>query len=67
MTAANTKPGETRWQRALRSLLYGANVDRNVKAKARLGLAIVAFSALYCIIALRLVIFATVSEGKSVV
>jgi cell division protein FtsI (penicillin-binding protein 3) len=63
MTAISNKPGETRWQRVLRSLLYGANVDRNVKAKARLGLAIVAFSALYCIIALRLVIFATVSEG----
>jgi cell division protein FtsI (penicillin-binding protein 3) len=63
MTASTNKPGETRWQRLLRTMLYGANVDRNVKAKARLGLAIVAFSALYCIIALRLVIFATVSEG----
>jgi cell division protein FtsI (penicillin-binding protein 3) len=63
MTATTTKPGESRWQRLLRTMLYGANVDRNVKAKARLGLAIVAFSALYCIIALRLVIFATVSEG----
>ena len=54
---------ETRWQRALRSLLYGRNVDRNVKAKARLGLAIVAFAAIYCVIALRLVMFATVSDG----
>jgi cell division protein FtsI (penicillin-binding protein 3) len=64
MTAITNKPGETRWQRLLRTMLYGANVDRNVKAKARLGLAIVAFSALYCIIALRLVIFATVSDGQ---
>jgi cell division protein FtsI (penicillin-binding protein 3) len=63
MTATTNKPGESRWQRVLRTLLYGADVDRNVKAKARLGLAIVAFSAVYCIIALRLVMFATVSDG----
>jgi cell division protein FtsI (penicillin-binding protein 3) len=60
---ANSK--ETRWQRALRSLLYGHGVDRNVKAKARLGLAIVAFTAIYGIIALRLVTFATVNDGHS--
>jgi cell division protein FtsI (penicillin-binding protein 3) len=63
MNTAPSKPGETRWQRWMRSLLYGANVDRNVKAKARLGLAIVIFSAVYCVIALRLVMFATFSEG----
>jgi len=63
MTAPARKSPETRWQRALRSLLYGHNVDRNVKAKARLGLAIVAFVAIYCIIALRLVTFATLSDG----
>ena len=57
------KPGEARWQRALRSLLYGRDVDRNVKAKARLGLAIVAFVGIYGIIALRLVMFAAVSDG----
>lgn len=60
-----TKPGESRWQRALRSLLYGHDVDRNVKAKARLGLAIVAFAAIYGIIALRLVMFASVSDGHA--
>ena len=67
MTAAQpaikSKPGESRWQRALRSLLYGHDVDRNVKAKARLGLAIVAFAAIYGIIALRLVMFASVSDN----
>jgi len=57
------KPGEARWQRALRSLLYGRDVDRNVKAKARLGLAIVAFLGIYGIIALRLVMFAAVSDS----
>ena len=44
MTAPR-KSTETRWQRWLRSFLYGRDVDRNVKAKARLGLAIVAFAA----------------------
>ncbi len=57
------KSAETRWQRALRSLLYGHDVNRNVKAKARLGLAIVAFAAIYGVIALRLVMFATVSDS----
>ena len=54
---------ESRWQRVLRSLLYGHDVDRNVKAKARLGLAIVAFAGIFSVIALRLVMFAAVSEG----
>ena len=50
-------------QRVLRSLLYGQGVDRNVKAKARLGLAIVAFAGIFSVIAVRLVMFATVTEG----
>ena len=54
---------ETRWQRFLRSFLYGRDVDRNVKAKARLGLAIVAFACIYGVIALRLVMFAEQSDG----
>jgi len=54
---------ENRWQRALRSLLYGRDVDRTVKAKARLGLAILAFASIFSIIALRLVMFANVGEG----
>ena len=62
MTAARKIP-ETRWQRWLNSFLYGQDVDRNVKAKARLGLAIVAFAAIYGVIALRLVMFAEQSDG----
>jgi cell division protein FtsI (penicillin-binding protein 3) len=54
---------ENRWQRAMRTLLYGGNINRAVKAKARLGLAIVAFAAVYGVIALRLVMFAAVSNG----
>jgi cell division protein FtsI (penicillin-binding protein 3) len=57
------KPKETRWQHWLRSILYGQDVDRNLKAKARLGLAIFAFAAIYSVIALRLVMFAAVSDG----
>jgi cell division protein FtsI (penicillin-binding protein 3) len=55
--------GETRWQRLVRSLLYGHDVDRNVKAKARLGLAIVLFAGVYCVIAAKLVMFAYMGEG----
>jgi cell division protein FtsI (penicillin-binding protein 3) len=54
---------ETRWQRFMRSFLYGRDVDRSVKTKARIGLAIVAFAGIYGIIALRLVMFATVADG----
>jgi len=63
MAAPAPKSPESRWQRALRALLYGRNVDREVKAKARLGLAIVAFTAIYGVIALRLVMFAMASTG----
>ena len=53
----------TRWQRMLSSLLYGKDVDRNVKAKARLGLAVVIFAGVYCVIAAKLVMFAYTGEG----
>jgi cell division protein FtsI (penicillin-binding protein 3) len=59
----SSKQTENRWQRVLRSLLYGQGVDRNVKAKARLGLAIVAFAAIFSVIAVRLVMFAAGTEG----
>jgi len=62
MNAPHKAP-ETRWQSWLRSVLYGRNVDRNVKTKARLGLAILAFAGIYGVIAVRLVMFATVSDG----
>jgi cell division protein FtsI (penicillin-binding protein 3) len=54
---------ETRWQRFVRSVLYGRDVDRNVKAKARLGLAVVGFAVLYAVIGAKLVIFAVASNG----
>jgi cell division protein FtsI (penicillin-binding protein 3) len=45
-------------QRLIRSLLYGRNVDRAAKARARVGFAMVVFAAIYAVIATRLVMFA---------
>ncbi|MGB7256919.1 MAG: penicillin-binding protein 2 [Pseudolabrys sp.] len=61
-SAANARK-EPRWQRFVRSVLYGKDVNRNVKAKARLILAIVGFAAIYSVIAVRLVMFAELSDG----
>src|SRR5258705_1405820 len=47
------------WRRRLvRNLLYGKSVDRSVKARARIGLAIIVFGVCYAIIAGRLVMYA---------
>src|SRR5258707_5523473 len=52
------------WRRRLvNTLLYGRNVDRTVKARARIGLAILIFAIGYSIIATRLVIFAAVPDS----
>ena len=51
----NTKrPAEPWRQRLIRSLLYGRNVDRAEKARARVGLAILLFAAIYAVLAGRL-------------
>ncbi len=64
--AANARPGE-HWRRRLtRTLLYGNNVDRNAKARARIGLAILAFAAVYAVIAARLISFAISPDGHIV-
>ena len=42
---AKVRPAEPWRQRLIRSLLYGRNVDRSVKARVRVGFAIVAFAA----------------------
>ncbi|HWS07226.1 MAG TPA: penicillin-binding protein 2 [Xanthobacteraceae bacterium] len=57
-------PAEPWRRRLLRSLLYGHNSNRAAKARARVGLAIIAFAVVYCIIAVRLVMFAAVSDGR---
>jgi cell division protein FtsI (penicillin-binding protein 3) len=52
-------------RRILQVLLYGHNVDRNRKARARVGLAVVAFALVYAIIAGRLVMYAEVSDSHA--
>ena len=42
------------------------NIDRGAKARARVGLAILAFAAVYAIIAVRLVMFGVVSDSRIV-
>src|SRR5215218_5133517 len=60
---AELVPAEPWRRRLIRTLLYGKNVDRGVKAKARVGLAILLFSIVYLIIAGRLVFFAMVPDA----
>jgi cell division protein FtsI (penicillin-binding protein 3) len=59
-------PAEPWRRRVLRTLLYGSNVDRDAKAKARVGLAMLAFGAVYLAIAGRLVMFALAPESHFV-
>ncbi|MES2603075.1 MAG: penicillin-binding protein 2 [Pseudomonadota bacterium] len=63
MTDQIARPPEPWRQRLIRTLLYGRNVDRSAKARARVGLAIVAFSLVYAVIAGRLVMFAIGGDG----
>jgi cell division protein FtsI (penicillin-binding protein 3) len=55
---AAVKLAEPWRQRLIRSLLYGRNVDRAAKARARVGFAILAFAAIYAVIGGRLIMFA---------
>src|ERR1700736_975420 len=59
------KPAEPWRQRLIRSLLYGRNVDRSAKARARVGFAILAFVAIYGVIGGRLVMFAIGADSHS--
>ena len=59
-------PAEPWRRRLLRGLLYGRNANRSAKARARVGLAIIAFAVVYSIIAVRLVMFAVVSDSRTV-
>ena len=69
---AALQPAETRsrpeprrrW--LVRKALYGSDVNRAAKARARVGLAIVAFAVVYSIIAVRLVMFALVPDSRIV-
>jgi len=58
MPPAVAAPRETWRKRFAASLLYGRDVDRTTKAKARIGLTMLAFAAVYGVIAARLIMFA---------
>jgi cell division protein FtsI (penicillin-binding protein 3) len=66
LPASDAKPAEPRRRRVIRNLLYGEKVNRHVKARARVGLAILAFAAVYSVIAVRLVMFAVFPESHIV-
>ena len=48
----------------IRTLLYGNGVDRNVKARARVGFTIIAFVAVYATIAGKLLLFGITSDSS---
>jgi cell division protein FtsI (penicillin-binding protein 3) len=60
---ARVKPTEPWRQRLIRSLLYGRNVDRAAKARARVGFVMLAFAAVYAVIGGRLIMFAVVGDS----
>src|SRR6202163_1163076 len=57
-------PVEPLRRRLLRSWLNGRTSTRAAKGRPGVGLAIIAFAIVYCIIAARLVMFAAVSDGR---
>jgi len=66
MTAAaatKVKLAEPWRQRLIRSLLYGRNVDRAAKARARVGFVMVAFAVIFAVIGGRLIIFTVGGDG----
>jgi cell division protein FtsI (penicillin-binding protein 3) len=52
-------------RRAMQSLLYGRDVDRASKARARLALAVAGFAVVYAVIALRLVLYAAFPDSHA--
>jgi cell division protein FtsI (penicillin-binding protein 3) len=62
---SGVKPLEPWRQRLIRSLLYGRDVDRALKARARVGFAILAFTAIYAVIGGRLAMFALGADSHS--
>jgi cell division protein FtsI (penicillin-binding protein 3) len=52
-------------QRLIRGMLYGRNVDRAVKARARVGFTMLAFAAIFAVIGGRLVMFALGADNHA--
>src|ERR1700745_1226891 len=65
LTVVKPKPKEPWRQRLIRSLLYGRNVDRAAKARARVGFTMLAFAAIYAVIGGRLGMFAIGGDSRS--
>src|ERR1700704_4091468 len=61
--SAAPPPAEAWRRRVFRALMYGT-ADRNTKARARIGLAVIAFAAIYGIIAGRLVLYAMTPDSR---
>lgn len=61
ITSSPARPERFR-HRLVRVLLYGRNVDRSAKSRARIALAIGAFGLVYAVIAVRLVTFAVAPD-----
>src|SRR4051812_7130498 len=55
-------PTEPWRRRAWRALLYG-KADRHAKARGRIGLAMIAFTAVYAVIAGRLIVYAVTPDN----
>jgi len=58
-----TRRWHRQWHWFLGEILYGSAIDRHAKARARIGLAILAFAAVYSIVAARLLMFALASNS----
>ncbi len=58
------RPAGSWRQRLIRKLLFGTNVDRNAKARARVGFAIIGFLLVYAVIGAKLVMFAVAPESR---
>lgn len=65
MATIQTSFVKSRANNLIARLLYGTNVDRNAKARARIGLAILAFALVYVAIAAKLVYFGVMSDGSA--
>jgi cell division protein FtsI (penicillin-binding protein 3) len=59
------RPPEPWRRRIVRTLLYGNNVNRATKARARVGLAILVFGLIYGAIGTRLVLFAALPDPST--
>ena len=58
------RPAGSWRQRLIRKLLFGTNVDRHAKARARVGLAMLGFALVYAVIGGKLIMYAVAPEAR---